>query len=117
MCDVDYDPPSFTHTTSLKARKIHKCIECGRQIEPKEIYEKTVDVWDSRFDTFKTCVHCVAARQWLLDKCGGFYYGGVHEDLFEHAREYNMMKLYRYCIAMTNKWKYKKSLQLMPVPI
>jgi len=56
--------PSYMTEAFPKARKQHKCCECGRIIEPGEHYQRISGVWDGRPGRFKTCTECwgVAAR-------------------------------------------------------
>ena len=59
-CYCDYDAPSFFQERHVRARKVHRCCECGRAIQPGERYQKVIGVWDGRFDQFCRCSHCEA---------------------------------------------------------
>ena len=69
----------------VKARKNHKCCECGRKIEKGEIYEYYVAVWDGDLGTFKTCKGCKIIRDELF--CGGWTYGEIWAEIWENIAE------------------------------
>ena len=48
----------FYSVKIVKARKKHKCYECGHIIEIGESYEYATGKWDGDFDVFKTCDDC-----------------------------------------------------------
>lgn len=108
MC-MDYDGPEFSHDTTPCAKKEYKCCECYRMISIGEKYGKTRGVWDGQFITFKTCEHCLVARNWIQDECGGYVYGMLLEDLREHRdNSYDDTadpKLRRYIALLPRKWK------------
>ncbi len=79
--DVD-DPPDFFLSQQVRARKQHKCAECGRSIGRGEEYERVSGKWDGRMDTFTTCLDCVSIRDQFF--CDGFCYTNLLEDLGEH---------------------------------
>src|SRR5690606_34021390 len=90
MCMVDDCEQSIVHTTTdRKARRQHKCCECGRAIEPGEHY-RVVSGISSEHEPFryKVCGHCAVAQDWLSDNCGGFVYTMLREDIEEHVDEY-----------------------------
>ena len=66
-CCIDYDPPEFFTSTMRKARKQHKCCECGGIIEYGEQYQYISGMWDGCFYTFKTCEKCEDLRDSLMD--------------------------------------------------
>jgi len=81
----DYDGPEFVSEKIVKARKIHKCGECGREISPGEKYEKVVGKWEGDLSSHKTCVDCLSIRDNFF--CNGWAYGGIWEHLQEHLLE------------------------------
>ncbi|MEX0741486.1 MAG: hypothetical protein WD079_01730 [Phycisphaeraceae bacterium] len=87
------------------ARKVHRCGECHRDIQPGEQYERTVGLWEGELETHKTCLHCVAVREWLSQVCNGWVYGAVGEDLCEHFREGYGIWLARAYIGVRDKWR------------
>lgn len=67
----------------LKSRKEHKCIECKCTIQPGDIYERDVTLFEKEFETFKTCLVCVRIRESLFscDWCYGRMWDDIHEIL------------------------------------
>ncbi len=120
MCMVD-DCDDFVTTVRdgswHTARKAHKCAECRRQIGIGERYHSEAFVFDGKFTVHKTCAHCMVARQWLRDECGGWMYGGVEEDVREHCTNgYQYpVGVYRLAIGMHQRWR-KRNGSLRPVP-
>jgi len=64
-CFCDYEPPEFYNKYSLRARKVHRCEECGGEIRAGEKYEYVSGKWCGDFSTFKTCERCADLRQWV----------------------------------------------------
>ena len=96
------------------ARKRHKCRECHREIRPGESYliEKYID---DGICTHKTCQHCQIVRGWLSAECGGWLYGGVREDILEHAYEGYGMDVKRMAVGIRQRWTRKNG-ALLPLP-
>jgi hypothetical protein len=61
-----------------KARKDHKCCECGDIIKKGDIYEYVSGKWEGEFDTYKTCMICSRIRK---DYCAPF--GWLRDDLWD----------------------------------
>lgn len=90
-CYCDYDPPSMYEKCRVKsARKLHKCSECRRTINPGEPYENVWGIWDGQSDTFKTCQHCLALREFVEAHvpCVCWQHGNMRDDAIETAREW-----------------------------
>lgn len=86
MCDCDLDAPTFYSSEHVKrARRIHRCSECRRDIQIGESYEKIAGVWDSRFEEFKVCTWCQAVRDWARAQTDCFCpaLGGLYEEIAE----------------------------------
>ncbi len=81
--DTYGEPPSFFKEELRRARKVHICIECQREIQPGEKYEYAVGVWEGQFDQIKTCSDCLSIRKVMF--CEGWLYYGLIEDLKEHV--------------------------------
>lgn len=57
---VDDDGAETLDSGERRARKQHKCGECRRMIEPGELYQFWVTLYDGNFSTQKMCSHCWA---------------------------------------------------------
>lgn len=117
MCRVEWcDEMAIDLTLKQpKARKAHKCTECGRQIEVGETYEYRTTLYDGSVSTHKTCSHCLVAREWLSRVCGGWVYGEVEDDIREHWREGYGMWIGRVAAGMNRLWRRRDG-ELMTVP-
>jgi hypothetical protein len=83
-CSCDYEPAEFYHKKDRKARKAHKCEECGSAIKPGQRYEHVFGKWDGRLDSFKTCERCIALRDHLAAHVRCFCW--AHGNMLEDAR-------------------------------
>lgn len=59
----------FFSATYPKARKPHRCDQCSRTIEPREIYRRQGMVWDGRMSSSIMCLQCEAFAE-VLYKAG-----------------------------------------------
>lgn len=126
MCMVDdSESCSFWDEESRKAKKLHKCNECGRQIAPGEIYLYCKWIYDGDWGTSKMCAHCEVAAEWLRINCGGFVTHNIYEDISEHVDEYAYLGwrylagLGRLTIGIRRDWQIKRGPyagQLMAIP-
>jgi hypothetical protein len=71
MCDCGDGPETYRETRP-RARKPHKCCECGRTIQPGEIYRLLWGVWEGRPETYKTCSACQDLDAWAHDQSDCF---------------------------------------------
>jgi hypothetical protein len=113
MCRVDYcDGEALSLSSSTpRARKEHVCNECRRVVQPGELYERIVMLYEGDFQTAKTCTACVEARKWLEEQCGGFIYGQVLEELEEHWDDevkLRSWRLARLIVGMRHKWEHRR---------
>lgn len=118
MCMLDDGDGCVTPLSEADpvARKAHKCKECGREIAAGERYHVDRFVWEGDLHTHKTCAHCMVAREWLRDECGGFLFGAVEEDLREHCFSGDYpMGLHRLAVGMAWNWRTPTG-KLLPVP-
>lgn len=107
-----------------KARKEHRCGECGRTIKRGETYCKVFGVQDGDPFAGKWCAHCNVAKNWLWTNCGGSLLGAVIEDCESHVQEYGRLAdcipaLARICVGARRKWTVRRGPsigQLMPIP-
>lgn len=104
----DGEPAAFYARAFPKARKTHKCDECGREIAPGELYERVAAKWEGEITTLATCAHCQEARLWLEVVCEGWLHGGVLEDLSEHRWEGYSPLLEVLAEQMRRGWTRKK---------
>ena len=88
-CYCDYDPPSFYESSTPKARKQHRCEECGGPIVPGEKYEYVTGLWDGEFSYFKTCERCVDLRTWVRNNvpCLCWRHGSADDDCKEAVED------------------------------
>lgn len=87
-CDVYVEGdgyPAFYNDLTHKARKNHRCCECGRDIIAGETYNYTSGLWDGKFDVYKTCADCVSIRNEFFSN--GWNFTNVMSDLIEHLYE------------------------------
>jgi hypothetical protein len=119
MCR-DYDDYTKVYRATLRrARKTHRCDECGRTIEQGEQYEVAQGLSDEGGSWWggKTCSHCMTARSFLLVECQGFGHTAVLEELAEHWEEsplYHSMWLGRAILGMRRRWRRSDG-TLLPV--
>jgi hypothetical protein len=86
-CDYDGDQPEFYNSGEVKrARKQHRCGECGGPIFVGEPYDWAIGKWDGRVNTHKECVACVEMRQWAEISVPCFCCN-IWGELHEHIRE------------------------------
>lgn len=82
--DFDYSTVELCNE-NRKARKVHKCNECGRVIEKGEIYERYAGICDGDFFTAKTCEGCRIIRDDLF--CDGWFFGGIWEEIYANIED------------------------------
>ena len=126
MCMADdAEGCSFWQDQFQRARKEHKCNECGRIIQRGEVYKRCIWVGDGQFGHSKMCPHCSVCAEWLRDNCGGFLTYAIYEDIQQHVEEYAYLGwrylagLGRLQVGMRRDWRiqYGPRLgQLMPIP-
>lgn len=81
-CDIGVDEFSTMIDSRInKARKEHKCHECGDTINIGEKYHVQKEVYEGCFSTHKTCLPCMEVRDTYL--INGYYWGRIWEDLGE----------------------------------
>lgn len=88
-CSLDLDVNNLPHydvdNKLVSAKKRHKCCSCHQVISSGDKYERVKGVWDGKWKTLKTCVHCLSLRDTFI--CGSFYYESVYEDVMNHISE------------------------------
>ena len=83
----DYDNGEPYSETIRKARKIHVCCECKREIQSKEEYQVATGKWNGNFNTFKTCKDCLSVRDEFF--CDGFLFTSLWEFVTQHICDMN----------------------------
>ncbi len=86
LVDTDFDSVKI-RVKVQKARKEHKCGECGKTIETKEFYENYVGKSEGELFQQKTCLDCVSIRTSFF--CDGWIFGDILEYFYEHIRDLN----------------------------
>ena len=87
-CTVEMDLDGYCILLSnkfVKARKEHRCTECGRIVHSGEEYFKEATVFEGHFACYKTCEDCYSIRQVFFSS--GWYYGGIREQMSEFIWE------------------------------
>ena len=117
MCMADWSDGTMTplREETRTARKSHRCNECNRVIDRGEQYKFEAFVYERQIWTYKTCVHCLAVRDWLWEHCGGFLFDMVKEDFLEHKDEQPGRAVLRAMVAM-DRYQWRMNGKLMPVP-
>lgn len=93
MCVCDYDGPELFTRIERKARKIHKCYECRKEIKPGDEYSCHKGLWDGQWDEFKICEACQDLSDSMQEAgfCTG--YGNLLSDHAEYIAYYAPPKL------------------------
>lgn len=88
-CD-DYGLTQAYHAEDHIARIRHKCSECSGAILPHEPYERVRAIWDGDPSIVKTCIRCLALREFVEQnvKCFCWNHHNLIEDAIETARHY-----------------------------
>jgi hypothetical protein len=109
MCAIDDSEPfKFTNgEVKRKARTEHTCDECWRKIKAGEIYTYLTGIsgYNSKWESYRTCQHCVAAGLWIQVACGGYPLTMLRDELTEHRREYPESTTLRGLLdSVENRW-------------
>jgi hypothetical protein len=102
------DEWTFYREAERKAAKDHACCECDRTIVKGERYHYATGLMFDRWDTFRTCGQCAAARHWLSAVCGGWMYHAVRMELADHWGEdylYRSLSFGRLVVWSGRSWK------------
>jgi len=62
LCDSDLEPPSALSKSYPKARKPHRCYECGATIPVGIKYQRVWGIWNHEMSVFRTCLPCSRIR-------------------------------------------------------
>jgi len=77
----DYDCPDVFNERMIKARKPHKCCECGAVIQVGDRHELVEGLWDGSWSRYRTCRACKTIRNHYCPN--GSIYGGLKGQLWE----------------------------------
>jgi hypothetical protein len=125
MCDCDGNYQLCGGSVDRKARKSHKCCECGRVIAKGESYVEHTGLWrDSGWDSFKWCGHCSAAQKIVEDLTNEscYCFGELWNDVLDEMSGWGGicdMAVYRLVLAARRQWTYRRGPRkgaLVPVP-
>jgi hypothetical protein len=93
-CECDYDgeaPEFYSEHMVERARKPHKCRECGGTIAIGERYKYAVGKWNGDVDYFCQCIDCLEMHDWAKISVPCFcsnVWGELHQrvnDMVDHA--------------------------------
>lgn len=120
MIDDGDGHATVLHSRQQRARLQHQCTECRRTIEPGESYLAERTVFDGDAMSHKICAHCQRVRDYLIDHCGGWLYGGLHEDISGHyygstSNDAGEREVRLLSIGMSARWRRADG-SLWPVP-
>jgi hypothetical protein len=76
---MDCEPAQIFNRIFRKARKPHKCCECGDEIVKGERYEYVTMLFDGRWSEYKTCLPCYHIGDDLGCRC----YGDLYEAFWD----------------------------------
>lgn len=90
-CYCDHEQPEFYRQKVVKARKLHRCDECGCDIRPGMDHEAFVGKWDGYVSMYRTCDLCLSFRRWYDANrpcfcwCFGEMFEAVRDDINSDA--------------------------------
>ena len=91
-CYCDYGDVStqLYSQDERKARKEHRCYECGGPIRPGERYERVFAIWDHDPNTCKTCCRCLDLRRYIEAHapCFCWFHGSMLDDAQSVIEQY-----------------------------
>lgn len=106
MCTM----PDVFSQAIVKARKQHKCCECGTIIPQGHMYERSAGVWDGTGMTYHTCPSCAEIRKYVSGQMKASMpteHGPAFGELQSLIREFDIilpdhMDLHAYTNPKTN---------------
>lgn len=81
----------FYDRKTVRARKPHRCMECGVAIVVGESHERITADWDDHFGTHRCCALCAEIAVALC--CGAWCHGTLWEDI-----EYSLPRITAKCL-------------------
>ena len=85
MCEIWIDDPCSVWVSSKvsRARKKHRCEDCGATVLPGQSYWRLFSVYDGKGSSSKSCVRCKAARKVFMDAHGSEYGPPALEEMLD----------------------------------
>lgn len=86
MCYCDAEPAQAWHEEWRKARKAHRCCECGAPIAAGHRYHHFSGIWDHQASAFKSCIECAQVRDFVerssrdAGECGPVF-SGLYDEM------------------------------------
>ncbi len=110
----------FYEQSTVRARKVHKCGECGLEIPKGDQYLREAGKWDGEFMSFATCLLCVEIRSaFVCDDeytavCFGELWNDITDNLFPNMTTGCLNRLKspaakQFLIDRWNKWKFRSA--------
>ena len=89
-CDYGDAECQLYRKNEHKARKAHRCYECGGPIRPGERYEHVFAIWDGDPSNCKTCCRCLDLRQYITAHapCFCWLHGSMLDDAQSVIEQY-----------------------------
>lgn len=78
-CGCDWGP-EWHRSSLVKARKHHRCCECGEVIPPGAVYEYAVGLWEGDVSSYHTCETCADLRASYDERGYCWTYGTLWAD-------------------------------------
>ena len=85
LYDDDGDAASVYHTSTVTARKAHRCYECGETMAPGQRYERVSGLWEGTWSTYRFCLPCAEVGSEFSD--GGRTFGALWEGCLDQTQE------------------------------
>ena len=113
----DGDTPEIYNERMVRARKVHKCCECEREILVGAVYEKVSGRWEGEFGTYKFCADCSDIGKSLSCGEGRTFlnlWDDIEENLFPNMTRGCINKLQTasakvFLVKRWNEWKFGKA--------
>lgn len=85
---MDFELPEIcTERIIRRARKNHRCCECGELILAGLPYKRIAGKWNGEFSQYKFCMTCVDLVEWYLSEIDNYEYGYGFTTLYENIYE------------------------------
>jgi len=96
MCDY----PECFESNIRKAKKVHKCCECKKDIIPGEKYEDFHGIWNGEANNYRSCIKCRNLRWGIqyIEDCDEMAFGQLYEYLESITSSYKK-KVTDYWVA------------------